>query len=383
MQKGINKGLREIENAESSKHVRHLLLKKYLNLKEKALLGDGMINNNTQNIQHSKSRQTKNKQENYKIEGINKTLREVEKEIRKVIVGQEEVINKVLIALISRGHVLLEGMPGLAKTLLISSLAKTLDCSFKRIQFTPDLLPADIIGTKIYNEKTKKFYTEKGPIFHNFILADEINRAPPKVQSALLEGMQEKQVTIQGDTFELPKPFFVMATQNPVEQEGTYPLPEAQLDRFAFKILVDYPKKEEEKEILRRYTSNEKYEANKVISIEKLIEIQKIVREVYIDETIQEYIVDIIDATRHPEDYLDGIKELIEYGASPRATIWLTLGAKAHAIIHGRDYIKPIDVKNIAKEVLMHRIILSYEAEAEEIKPQDIIERIINHITPP
>ncbi len=310
-------------------------------------------------------------------------LNEVIEEIKKVIVGQEEIIKKIIIALTADGHILLEGVPGLAKTLMINTLAKTLEARFKRIQFTPDLLPADLIGTKIYNQKEGTFSTKKGPIFTNFILADEINRAPPKVQSALLEAMQEKQVTISGDTYKIEKPFLVLATQNPLETEGTYKLPEAQVDRFMMKIIINYPDKEEEKTIINRMTTGKEYHTKKIMSLKEIKEIQEFTRKIYVDDSIKEYVVNIIDATRNPEDYDLEIKPLIEYGASPRASIWLIIGAKANALMEGRGYVIPDDVKFIAKDILRHRIILSYEAEAENITEDDIVNQILERIEVP
>ena len=304
-------------------------------------------------------------------------------EMKKIIVGQEEVLDKLFVCLISDGHVLLEGVPGLAKTLMVKTLADTINSSFCRIQFTPDLLPADIIGTKIYDHIKGSFYTQKGPIFNNFILADEINRAPPKVQSALLEAMQERQVSIQGNTFKLEKPFLVLATQNPIETEGTYKLPEAQVDRFTFKLLIDYPKKHEEKMIIKRNTQGIEPKAKKVLNKDDLLEIQKFVQKIYADEKIEEYVTHIVDATRHPEDYDLNLNGMIEYGASPRASIWLIITAKAHALIEGRGYVLPEDIRYVAHDVLRHRIILTYEAEAENITSDKIIEMILSKIKSP
>lgn len=323
------------------------------------------------------------KQLNLQAEKYNQTLEKVKEEIKKVMVGQEEVIEKVLIALIAHGHVLIEGVPGLAKTLLIKTLADTLDCKFVRLQFTPDLLPADIMGTKIYNHKDSSFTTARGPIFANFILADEINRAPPKVQSALLEAMQEKQVSIQGETFKLEEPFLVLATQNPIESEGTYKLPEAQVDRFMFKLLISYPAKEEEKIIIQRFTKGVSYQTKKIISVQQIKDIQKFNQQVYADEKIEEYVAELVDATRNPDRYNINVDGHIEYGASPRASLWLILAAKAHAILNGRGYVIPEDVKAIAHDVLRHRILLSYEAEAEEITPDEIIKRILDKVKVP
>ena len=304
-------------------------------------------------------------------------------EIKKVIVGQEEILNKLIVSLIANGHVLLEGVPGLAKTLMVKTLSDTFDSNFCRIQFTPDLLPADIIGTKIYDHKKGTFYTQKGPIFHNFILADEINRAPPKVQSALLESMQERQVSIHGDTFNLENPFLVLATQNPIETEGTYKLPEAQVDRFTFKLLINYPKKEEEKDIIHRNTQGIEIKAKAVLTSKELTEIQNFNKEIYADEKIEDYVTSIVDATRNPDDYGLDINGMVEYGASPRASIWLILTAKAHALLHGRGYVTPEDIKAVANDVLRHRIILTYEAEAESITSDKIIDMILSKIRSP
>lgn len=304
-------------------------------------------------------------------------------EVQKVIVGQEQVIKKLVIAMMADGHVLLEGVPGLAKTKMVDTLSKTLSSNFCRIQFTPDLLPADIIGTKIYDNKEEKFTTEKGPIFSNLILADEINRAPPKVQSALLEAMQERQVSIHGDTYEIEKPFLVLATQNPIESEGTYRLPEAQVDRFALKLIIDYPSKDNEKLIIQRNTQENRPTAQNIISKEKILEIQNFVQKIYADEKIEEYVSSIVDATRNPKNYdleLDGV---IEFGASPRASIWLILAAKAHALLSGRGFVIPEDIKSIVNDVLRHRIILTFEAEAEGNTPDDLINKILEKVRAP
>ena len=306
-------------------------------------------------------------------------------EMNKVIIGQQDMVERLMIALLANGHILLEGVPGLAKTLAISTLSGIVDADFSRIQFTPDLLPADLVGTMIYNQKQAEFLLKKGPIFSNFILADEINRAPAKVQSALLEAMQERQVTIGATTHKLPEPFLVMATQNPVEQEGTYPLPEAQVDRFMLKVVLDYPREEEEQLILRQNVASTPYpKANKVITPDQIISARKVVREVYLDEKIEKYIVDLVFATRYPKKL--GIKNLdllIEFGGSPRATISLALAAKAYAFIKRRGYVIPEDVRAVAKDILRHRIGLSYEAEAENISVEDIITKIINHVEVP
>lgn len=311
------------------------------------------------------------------------TLHNLQKEISKVVVGQEPIIEKIIIALLSHGHVLLEGVPGLAKTLLVQTLSDCIDSKFTRLQFTPDLLPADITGTKIYDHTSTSFTTIKGPIFSNFILADEINRAPPKVQSALLEAMQENQVSIQGETHKLEKPFFVMATQNPVESEGTYKLPEAQVDRFMFKLLISYPSKEQESEIIQRFTEGISHKAAKILSVEELLKMQEFVPKIYADQKIRNYITEIVDATRYPDKYKLSLSDQIEYGASPRASIWLTISAKANALLQGRGYVVPKDVQDVAYDVLRHRIILTYEAESEEITPDNIIKKILEKITIP
>jgi MoxR-like ATPase len=318
-----------------------------------------------------------------KAKGFSTIIQTLHQEISTVIVGQDKIIEKLLVALFSGGHVLLEGVPGLAKTLLIQTLSDCVDSKFVRLQFTPDLLPADITGTKIYEHDSASFQTIKGPIFSNFILADEINRAPPKVQSALLEAMQENQVSIQGETYQLKKPFFVMATQNPVESEGTYKLPEAQVDRFMFKLLISYPSKEQESEIIQRFTEGISHKAAKILSDEKLLEIQDFVPKIYADEKIRNYITEIIDATRFPDNYDLSLSEQIEYGASPRASIWLTISAKANALLHGRGYVIPKDVQDVVYDILRHRIILTYEAESEEITTDDIIQKILEKIRVP
>jgi len=300
------------------------------------------------------------------------------------IVGQKHLIDSLLIGLLSDGHILLEGVPGLAKTLAIKTLAQLLDADFKRIQFTPDLLPADVVGTLIYNQKNEEFTVKRGPVFSNFILADEINRAPAKVQSALLEAMQEKQVSIGDDTFKLPSPFLVMATQNPIEQEGTYPLPEAQVDRFMLKVIVNYPKKEEEQQIIRQNLEWEREAIKPVISTSEIIEARKLVKSVYMDEKIERYIVDIVFATRFPEEFgLKKLKGMISYGASPRASINMALAAKAYAFIKRRGYVIPEDIRAVAHDVLRHRIGLSYEAEANSMTSEEIINDILNAIEVP
>ena len=305
-------------------------------------------------------------------------------EIGKVIVGQKQMSERLLVALLSNGHILLEGVPGLAKTLAISTLAKTIDAKFSRLQFTPDLLPADLIGTQIYSPKNEQFSVKKGPVFANFILADEINRAPAKVQSALLEAMQERQVTIGGETYKLEEPFLVMATQNPIEQEGTYPLPEAQIDRFMLKVIIDYPQKEEEKLIVRNNLAETFPTANQVLSKDAIIQARNIVKQVYMDEKIEQYIIDIVFATRNPEKYgLNKLKDLISFGASPRASINLAMASKAYAFIKRRGYVIPEDVRALCHDVLRHRIGLTYEAEAENIISEDIINDILNAVEIP
>lgn len=306
------------------------------------------------------------------------------KELRKVIIGQQDMIDALLIALLGQGHILLEGVPGLAKTLSINTLSKAVQGSFHRIQFTPDLLPADVIGTMTYNVKEHNFTIKKGPIFANFILADEINRAPAKVQSALLEAMQEKQVTIGEQTFTLGKPFMVMATQNPVEQEGTYPLPEAQVDRFMLKVVIDYPKIDEEQIIMRNQLSGQFQEVNPTISLQQIQQAQNVVKQVYMDEKIEKYILDLIFATRYPEKYkLPELSSLISFGASPRGSINLALAAKCNAFIKRRGYVIPEDVRQVVYNVLRHRIGITYEAEAENVTSEEIINRIVNTVDVP
>lgn len=302
----------------------------------------------------------------------------------KVIVGQKHLVESLLIGLLSDGHILLEGVPGLAKTLAIKTLASLIEADYHRIQFTPDLLPADVIGTMIYSQKNEEFLVKKGPIFSNFVLADEINRAPAKVQSALLEAMQERQVTIGETTMKLPKPFLVMATQNPIEQEGTYPLPEAQVDRFMLKVVINYPSKEEEKLILRQHITNS-YEATKpVLKADEILEARKVVGDVYLDEKIEKYIVDIVFATRYPQDNgLQNLKGLIGFGASPRATISLALAARAYAFIKRRGYVIPEDIRAVCHDVLRHRIGLTYEAEASNTNSDEIISEILNKVEVP
>jgi MoxR-like ATPase len=305
-------------------------------------------------------------------------------ELKKRIVGQDAMIERLLIGLLSGGHVLLEGVPGLAKTLTVRSLAETIDASFERIQFTPDLLPADVVGTMIYNQRTGEFAARKGPIFANIVLADEINRAPPKVQSALLEAMQEHQVTIGGQTFPLPEPFLVLATQNPIEQEGTYPLPEAQVDRFMLNLRVSYPDKQTEREILRRMAGKPLAPIGHVATPADIFEARAAVQSVYMDEKIEDYIVDIVHATREPLTHgLPDLVPLIEYGASPRATIYLAECSRAHAFLAGRAYVLPDDIKAIGPDVLRHRVITTFEADAEEVTADDVVDRIFGTITVP
>ncbi|MCQ2229349.1 MAG: AAA family ATPase [Bacteroidales bacterium] len=305
-------------------------------------------------------------------------------EMNKVIVGQKHLVESLLIGLLSDGHILLEGVPGLAKTLAINTLAKIVDADFARIQFTPDLLPADILGTLIYSQKTEEFVVKKGPIFSNFILADEINRAPAKVQSALLEAMQERQVTIGDQTYKMAKPFLVMATQNPIEQEGTYPLPEAQVDRFMLKVIIDYPKKEEEQLIIRNNLLKQFPQPSKLLKPEDIVRARDVVKDVYMDEKIEKYIVDIVFATRYPEQYkLDRFVEMISCGASPRASISLSMAAKAYAFIKRRGYVIPEDVRAVCHDVLRHRIGLTYEAEANNVTSDEIISEILNQVEVP
>lgn len=305
-------------------------------------------------------------------------------ETSKVISGQKYMLERLLLAVLANGHILLEGVPGLAKTLAIKTLSSAINADFSRIQFTPDLLPADILGTMIYNQKSGDFEVRKGPIFSNFVLADEINRAPAKVQSALLEAMQEKQVSIGKETYYLEEPFLVMATQNPIEQEGTYPLPEAQVDRFMFKVNISYPNKEEERQIIRMNLGQEKPKVNQVIDKQTIVNARKIVRQIFMDETIEQYILDIVFATRNPKDSgLAKMQNLISYGASPRASINLALAAKAHAFLKKRAYVIPEDVRAVCYDVMRHRIGLSYEAEAENITTEDIISEILNTVIVP
>ncbi|MBQ9583788.1 MAG: AAA family ATPase [Bacteroidales bacterium] len=325
------------------------------------------------------------KELNERIQAESSFVDLVQMEMGKVIVGQKPLIENLLIGLLANGHILLEGVPGLAKTLAINTLAHTMDAKFSRIQFTPDLLPADVTGTLIYSQKSEQFQIKKGPIFANFILADEINRSPAKVQSALLEAMQERQVTIGDESFRLPEPFLVMATQNPIEQEGTYPLPEAQVDRFMLKVVVKYPKKEEEKQIIRMNNTGEGLpKSSVVIKPEDIVRARKVVRDVYMDEKIEKYIVDIVFATRNPEEYnLAKFRNMISFGGSPRASISLSMASKAYAFIHRRGYVIPEDVRAVCYEVLRHRIGLTYEAEADNITSENIISDILNTIEVP
>jgi ATPase, moxR family len=321
---------------------------------------------------------------NEKIERESVFIDTLRSEMSKVIVGQHHMVDALLIGLLGRGHILLEGVPGLAKTLSINTLSKAVQATFSRIQFTPDLLPADVIGTMTYNVKQNEFSIKKGPIFANFVLADEINRAPAKVQSALLEAMQERQVTIGDTTFPLDKPFLVMATQNPVEQEGTYPLPEAQVDRFMLKVVIDYPKIDEEQYIMRGNLAGERPEVKAVVTTDQILHAQKAASEVYMDEKIEKYILDIIFATRYPEKYqLAELSPLIQFGASPRGSINLAVAAKCHAFIHHRGYVIPEDVRSVVFDVLRHRIGITYEAEAENISSMEIIHKIVNTVEVP
>jgi MoxR-like ATPase len=311
-------------------------------------------------------------------------LQDLLSEVNKVMVGQERLIERLLIGLLADGHILLEGVPGLAKTLAVKTLAQAVQSEFQRIQFTPDLLPADLIGTEIYNARTNEFTPHLGPLFANFILADEINRAPAKVQSALLEAMQERQVTISDQTYRLDEPFLVLATQNPIEQEGTYPLPEAQVDRFMLKVIVGYPSREEERVIMDRMTGADLPQVRPVISPDVLLRARDIVKQIYVDDKIKEYILDLIFATRYPvQSGLNDMEHLISFGASPRATIYLVTASRAHAFLNGRGFVTPEDIKQIAPDILRHRIVISYEAEAEEISSADIVQRILDRVEVP
>ena len=324
------------------------------------------------------------KELNEKIRQESAFIELITSEMNKVIIGQKHLVDSLLIGLLSDGHLLLEGVPGLAKTLAISTLASTIEAGFSRIQFTPDLLPADLIGTLIYSQKKEEFQVKKGPVFNNFILADEINRAPAKVQSALLEAMQERQVTIGSDSYKLPRPFLVLATQNPIEQEGTYPLPEAQVDRFMLKVIINYPSRDEEKKIIRENLAKEFPSARAVVGKEAIIQAREVVKEVYLDEKIEQYIIDIVFATRNPGEYeLDDFKRYITFGGSPRASISLAQAAKAYAFIKRRGYVIPEDIRAVCHDVLRHMIGLSYEAEAENITSEDIINGILNNIEVP
>lgn len=321
---------------------------------------------------------------NKKVQEESLFLQDLRHEIAKVIVGQEDLVEKMLVALIADGHILIEGVPGLAKTLTVKTLAQALSASFQRIQFTPDLLPADITGTLIFNPKEGSFTPRKGPVFANLVLADEINRSPAKVQSALLEAMQERQVTIGAETYKLPEPFMVLATQNPVEQEGTYPLPEAQVDRFMLKLKVDYPSKEDEKIILERMSFAHKPEVHSTVKIEQILKAREAADSIYVDDKVKNYIVDLVFATRRPQEYkLEDLASYILYGASPRASIFLTQAAKAYAFLDGRGYVTPEDVKEMGPDVLRHRILLSYEAEAENVSTEDIIKKIFATVEVP
>ncbi|MBJ24723.1 MAG: ATPase [Flavobacteriaceae bacterium] len=321
---------------------------------------------------------------NKKIEKESSFIDLLTMEINKVIIGQKGMIDRLLIGLLGRGHILLEGVPGLAKTLAINTLSQSVKGSFSRIQFTPDLLPADVVGTMIYNIKENDFSIKKGPVFANFILADEINRAPAKVQSALLEAMQEKQVTIGDNTFNLPSPFLVMATQNPVEQEGTYPLPEAQIDRFMLKVVIDYPKIDEEQLIIKSNLTNSKEKVKSIVSTKQIEKAQNLISEIYMDEKIEKYILDLVFATRFPENYsLGSIKPLISFGASPRGSINLAIASKCYAFLQHRGYVIPEDVRSVIYDVLRHRIGLTYEAEAENVSTEDLLSKIINQVEVP
>jgi len=326
---------------------------------------------------------TQIQQINEKVRGESRFVQQLLSEIHRVIVGQKYMVERLLIGLLTRGHILLEGVPGLAKTLAVKTLSSAIDTRFQRIQFTPDLLPADVVGTMIFNPRDGTFSPRKGPIFANIILADEINRAPAKVQSALLEAMQERQVTIGDHTYPLEEPFLVLATQNPIEQEGTYPLPEAQVDRFMLKLKIDYPDLREERQILDLMSRDEPIPIVKVVTPADIVRVRDVIKEVYVDERIKDYIVHLVFATRKPEDYRLDVKDLIQFGASPRATIFLTQAARCHAFLKGRGYVTPEDVKAIGLDVLRHRIILSYEAEAEEVTTESIVSRIFDAVQVP
>ncbi|MCF7793281.1 MAG: MoxR family ATPase [Candidatus Cloacimonetes bacterium] len=322
---------------------------------------------------------------NQKVIEKSQIIDTLNEEIGKVVVGQKYMIKRMLVGLLADGHILLEGVPGLAKTLAVNTVANTIKASFKRLQFTPDLLPADLVGTLIYNQKSGEFVPKKGPIFANFILADEINRAPAKVQSALLESMQERQVTIGDTTYPLPKPFLVMATQNPLEQEGTYPLPEAQVDRFMLKLLIDYPSRAEENLIMEKMVRDDEIKIKPVLKPKEILEMRNLIKDIYMENKVKDYILDLVFATRNPQEYknLSELKDLIECGASPRASIFLARAAKAHAFLEHRGYVTPDDIKAIGKDILRHRIILTYEAEAEQISQEDIVNRLFDEIEVP
>ena len=320
---------------------------------------------------------------NQKVKNESGFVEQLTGEVHRVIVGQKYMIERLLVGLLTRGHILLEGVPGLAKTLAVKTIASAIDTRFQRIQFTPDLLPADLIGTMIFNQKDGTFVPRKGPIFANIILADEINRAPAKVQSALLEAMQERQVTIGDTTYPLHEPFLVMATQNPIEQEGTYPLPEAQIDRFMLKLKIDYPDQKEERQILDLMAGGEAIAVQKVVGPADILRVREVVKEVYMDERIKDYIVQLVFATRKPKEFNLDLKDLIQFGASPRATIFLAQAARAHAFIKGRGYVTPEDIKAVGMDVLRHRIILTYEAEAEELTTESVISRIFDAVQVP
>ncbi len=320
---------------------------------------------------------------NQKVRAESSFVQQLVGEVHRVIVGQKYMVERLLVGLLTRGHILLEGVPGLAKTLAVKTLASVIDTRFQRIQFTPDLLPADLIGTMIFNPREGTFYPKKGPIFSNIVLADEINRAPAKVQSALLEAMQERQVTIGDTTYPLEEPFLVLATQNPIEQEGTYPLPEAQIDRFMLKLKIDYPDTREERQILDLMARDEVIEVGKVVGPADILRVRQVVKEVYMDDRIKDYIVQLVSASRRPQDYNVDLKGLIQFGASPRATIFLAQAGRAHAFIKGRGYVTPEDIKAIGMDVLRHRIILTYEAEAEEVTTESIVSRIFDAVQVP
>ncbi len=328
---------------------------------------------------------------NTDIQELNEKVKEagafveiIRMELGKVIVGQSYLVDRLLVGILANGHILIEGVPGLAKSMSVQVLSRAIDATFQRIQFTPDLLPADLLGTLVYNPKTGEFTTKKGPIFANLVLADEINRAPAKVQSALLESMQERQVTIGKESFPLPEPFMVLATQNPIEQEGTYPLPEAQVDRFMLKLTVCYPDKEEEKKIMDRMAVTDYHlETRPVVQTAEILKAREVVDEIYIDEKVKDYILNLVFATREPEKYGLGVKDYIRYGASPRATIYLNVAARAYAFIKGRGYVTPQDVKSIGMDVLRHRLIITYEAEAEDLTSEDVVQKIFDEIEVP